>query len=299
MADMPTTFWSGWIIVITVGSLSGLLWLVFSVYFSNKSAKEFKSPVWDENLQEGNNPAPMWWFWMILITLVFSVIYLMLYPGLGSFSGALKWSQSGRLERNLVLYAFEHSDLRNNIIEMPLAELQQSEELMQSAHRVFTQNCTACHGADGQGQAMAFPNLMDDEWQWGSATADIDQSIRHGRKAVMVGWQAVLGDEGVKEVVDYVKNMSSPADSQLSDSKGSELYQQFCIGCHGMEGEGNPALGAPSLVDDIWLYGNSDEQLHHSIAIGRNGHMPAFENRLGDMEIKMLVAWLTRQQDSK
>ena len=294
MADMPTAFWSGWIIVITVGSLSGLLWLVFSVYYSNKSAKDFKSPVWDESLQEGNNPAPMWWFWMILVALVFSVIYLILYPGLGSFSGALKWSQSGRLDRNLILYAYEHSDMKDRIVQMPIEELQQNDELMQSAHRLFTQNCTACHGADGKGQAMAFPDLMDNEWQWGNAIADIDHSIRYGRKAVMVGWQAVLGDKGVTQVANYVKAMSSLNDQPI-DTKGMELYQQFCIACHGMEGEGNPALGAPSLMDDVWLYGNSDEQLHHSIAIGRNGHMPAFENRLGDMEIKMLVAWLTRQ----
>jgi cytochrome c oxidase cbb3-type subunit 3 len=294
MPDMPTAFWSGWIIVLTIGSLGGLLWLIFSVYYSKKSAQDFNSPVWDENLREGNNPAPMWWFWMILTALVFSVIYLILYPGLGSFGGALKWSQSGRLDKNLILYAYEYSDQKENVLHMPLAELQQNNQLMDSANRLFSQNCAACHGMDAHGQAMAFPNLVDSEWQWGGAAEDIEHSIRHGRKAVMVGWQAVLGDEGVEQVIDYVKEMSA-VNSQASGTKGQELYQQFCIGCHGMEGEGNPVLGAPSLADDVWLYGNSDEQLHHSISIGRNGHMPAFENRLSDMEIKLLVAWLSRQ----
>ena len=197
MADMPTTFWSGWVIVITIGSLAGLLWLIFTIYYSNSSAKDFKSPVWDENLREGNNPAPMWWFWMILAALVLSAAYLMLYPGLGSFSGALKWSQSGRLDKKLILYAYEYSDMKANILQMPIAQLQQNNELMSSAERIFKQNCIACHGVNGQGQANTFPNLVDDDWQWGNSAADVEHSIRHGRNAVMVSWQSVLGDQGV------------------------------------------------------------------------------------------------------
>ena len=293
MPDMPTTFWSGWIIVLTIGSVSGLLWLIFTVYYSNSSAKDFKSPVWDENLSEGNNPAPMWWFWMILAALVFSAAYLMLYPGLGSFSGALKWSQSGRLDKNLVLYAYEHSEVKRNITQMSIHDLQNDERLMSSAKRVFNQNCIACHGQDGKGQAMTFPNIVDDDWQWGGTVEDIEHSIRHGRIAVMVGWQAVLGDEGVSEVINYVRDIVS-ANQVTTASKGKELYLQFCVACHGLNGEGNQTLGAPNLSDDIWLYGNSDDQLQHTISIGRNGVMPSFDNRLSDIEIKMLVAWLAR-----
>lgn len=293
MPDMPTAFWSGWIIVLTVGSVSGLLWLIFTIYYSNSSAKDFKSPVWDENLREGNNPAPMWWFWMILAALVFSAAYLMLYPGLGSFSGALKWSQSGRLDKNLILYAYEHSEVKRNIAEMSIKELQDNKELMNSAKRVFKQNCIACHGENGQGQAMTFPNLVDHDWQWGGSVDEIEHSIRHGRIAVMVGWQAVLGDDGITEVMKYLNDLGSESHI-TSTAKGKDLYLQFCIACHGVNGEGNQLLGAPNLADDIWLYGSSDDQLHHTISIGRNGVMPSFDKRLSDIEIKMLVAWLAR-----
>ena len=290
---MPTEFWSGWIIVLTLGSLAGLAWLVFSIYFSNHNAAEFKSPTWDETLQEGNNSPPMWWFWMILTALIISVVYLMLYPGLGSFSGALKWSQSGRLDKKLVLYAYEHADINKKILQSPISELQNNSEYMDSAKRLFMQNCAACHGIHGQGQAMTFPSLIDDDWQWGNTEAELEQTIRHGRQAVMVGWLAVIGEEGVTQVADYVKDMTATAHSPSAE-KGMAIYQQFCFACHGQQGEGNPALGAPNLTDDIWLYGDSDTQLHTSIAKGRSGVMPAFDKRLSDAQIKMLVAWLTR-----
>ncbi len=293
MADMPSDFWSGWIIVLSLGSLAGLTWLVFSIYFSKNNAGEFESPVWDETLKEGNNPAPMWWFWMILATLVISAAYLMLYPGLGSFSGVLKWSQGGRLDKNLTAYAYEHADTRKMIKQASITELQKDEIFMQSAQRLFQQNCAACHGTEGQGQAMMFPNLSDSYWQWGGSEADIEHSIRHGRQAVMMAWQDVLGDDGVTEVVNYVKTLSSDTEIE-NPAKGQQLFQQFCIACHGPTGEGNTALGAPNLVDNIWLYGDSDEQLRHSIALGRNGIMPAFERRLSEAQIRMLVAWLSR-----
>jgi cytochrome c oxidase cbb3-type subunit 3 len=293
MADMPSEFWSGWVIALTLVSLAGLIWLIISIYFLKDDNQEFVSPVWDESLKEGNYPAPMWWFWMILTALVISAVYLMLYPGLGSFSGTLKWSQSGRLDQNLIRYSYQFADARNKIAQTPIAELQKDMEVMNSARRIFSQNCAACHGADGEGQAMTFPNLMDDDWQWGNAEDEIEHTLRHGRQAVMVAWQSVLGDEGVSQVIDYVKTMSSENHSSVND-KGMALYQQFCVACHGESGEGNQALGAPRLADDIWLYGNSDSQLRHSISLGRNGVMPAFDRRLNDAQIRMLIAWLTR-----
>lgn len=295
MPDMPTSFWSGWIVVLTLVSLGGLTWLVFSIYFSKSDAKEFESPVWDETLREGNNPAPMWWFWMIFAALIFSAAYLMLYPGLGSYSGVLKWSQSGRYDNNQALHAYQHAHTRQKIVASSFEELWQDEDIMASARRIFSNNCAACHGSDAQGQAMTFPNLVDSDWQWGGSAEAIEYTIRHGRQAVMVGWQNVIGDDGVKQVADFVKTMSS-AKNASANAKGNEIFQQFCIACHGPSGEGNPALGAPKLADDIWLYGNSDEQLQHTIAIGRNGVMPAFEKQLSDAQIKMLVAWLTQQR---
>ena len=295
-ADMPTDFWSGWIAVLTIVSFAGLVWLIFSVYFEKDAeGQETDAPVWDENLRKDANPAPMWWFWWTLALLVFSVIYLMLYPGLGSYSGALKWSQGGRLNESFSQFEAEFGGIRKLIAEAQLETLQADTALMNSAQRVFDRNCAVCHGYDGAGQAAHFPDLTDAEWQWGGTQAQIEQSIRGGRNAVMIGWSQILGDEGVRNVVSYMKQLGMDG---ADGHPGQAQYNQFCFACHGLDGSGNPVLGAPSLVDDIWLYGDGDEALLHSIAIGRSGEMPAFGERLDDTQIRLLVALLTRDSDT-
>ncbi len=290
MSDMPTDFWSGWIAVLTLVSLFGLGWLTFSVYFSpSEEREESQGPVWDENLREGSHPAPIWWFWLILASMVFSVIYLMLYPGLGSYQGALKWSQGGRMEESLAQYETEFGGIRKLIAEGRLDTLQNDPDIMRSAQRVFDRNCAVCHGYEAQGQASYFPNLSDNEWQWGGSPEQIEQSIRAGRNAVMVGWEQVLGQEGINNVIAYLGALGTT----LADGHpGRNQYNQFCIACHGVGGAGNPLLGAPSLVDDVWLYGDSEEALRRSIAEGRSGEMPPFGTRLDDTQIKLLVALL-------
>ena len=292
MTDMPSDFWGGYILVVTVVSLLGLAWLVWSVYFStNGDHADEEAPVWDETLQEGSNPAPMWWFWLILIMLVFSVIYLMLYPGLGSFSGVLKWSQGGRLQQSEESYEAEFGGLRKLVNDAQIETLQSQQDYMRSAKRIYDRNCAVCHGYDAKGQASLFPDLTDGVWQWGGSPEQVEQSVRHGRNAVMVGWQQALGDDGVRNVANYVLKLSTGVQDEMP---GQAQYNQFCVACHGFDGAGNPALGAPSLIDDVWLYGKSEADLRESIAFGRNGEMPAFGNRLDDTQIRLLVAWLTR-----
>jgi len=293
MGDMPSDFWSGWIIVITLTSLAGLVWMIFSIYSTSDEAHEAEeSPVWDGNLREGSNPAPLWWFWLILALLVFSVIYLMLYPGLGSYQGALKWSQGGRLNESMQTYEREFGGMRQLIAEAQLETLQANEGYMHSAQRVFDRNCAVCHGYDAAGQASLFPDLTDAEWQWGGSVAQIEQSIRAGRTAVMVSWSQILGgDEGVANVAEYVKALGSDA---ADGHPGQGQYNTFCVACHGPTGAGNVALGAPNLMDAIWLYGDNDAALYESIANGRAGEMPAFGERLDDTQIRLLLALLTR-----
>jgi cytochrome c oxidase cbb3-type subunit 3 len=292
MADLPTGFWAGWIAVVTIVSLLGLAWLVFSIYFApEKEHEDAEGPVWDSNLREGSSPAPMWWFWLILGTMVFSVIYLMLYPGLGSYQGALKWSQGGRLNESLVQYEAEFGGMRTLIAQAQVETLQADPALMASAQRVFDRNCAVCHGYDAAGQASYFPDLTDSEWQWGGSEAQIEQSIRIGRNAVMVGWAPVLGADGVSNVVDYMGVLGTAA---AEGHAGQTQYNQFCVTCHGVDGDGNSPLGAPSLIDDVWLYGDSREALTHSVANGRTGVMPAFGERLDDTQVKLLVALLMR-----
>ncbi len=295
MADLPNDFWGGWIAVITIVSLLAFAWLVISIYFfsigSSAEHEGKKEPVWDEDLREGLNTPPLWWFWLCLSTMIFTVVYLILYPGLGSYKGVLDWSQDSRLESSYDTYSAQFDEIRNTIAQSTMADLQNNPSLMATAERVFARNCAACHGPDGRGQASLFPNLKDIDWQWGGSPEQIEQSIRQGRTAVMISWQTILGDEGVTQLADFVLAMGT---DQAEQHPGKSQYNQYCSACHGIDGNGNFMLGAPKLSDDSWLYGGSIEDVRLSISQGRNGIMPAFEGRLDDTQIKMLVAWLAR-----
>ena len=294
MAELPSDFWTGWIATLTVASLAGLGWLIYSVYFAADTQSEEESPVWDGGLREGSHPAPLWWFWLIFVSLVISVIYLMLYPGLGSHAGALQWSQGGELERRLADFEREFGVARRWVAETNIEALAQDRALMASGQRVYDRNCAVCHGYDAKGLTPYFPDLSDDAWQWGGSAEQIEQSIRDGRHAVMVGWLQVVGEDGVDQLTDYTLALSR---GTAEDHSGRTAWLQFCAACHGPDGTGNPLLGAPNLTDDIYLYGGNADAIRHSIAFGRNGQMPAFGERLDDTQIRLLVALLTALAD--
>ncbi len=291
-ADMPSSFWSGWIIVLTVVSLIGLAWLILSVYFAKvDEAKGIVEPVWDESLREGSSAPPMWWFWMLFASMIFTLIYLIVFPGLGSFGGLLNWSQGKRMVEAYENFDANFAEARTTIANMGLAEIQNDLDLMQTAERIFKRECSACHGPDGRGQASLFPNLHDIDWQWGGSAEQIEASIRGGRNANMIAWGAILGEEGIENVASYVSQLSS---GPAADHPGKVQFEQMCAACHGADGAGNPALGAPKLSDDIWLYGGSIETIKTTLQQGRFGVMPAFNQRLDDTQIKLLVALLAR-----
>lgn len=294
MAELPGQFWSGWILVLTLASLAGLIWLAFSLYFDGDQKTHDAGPVWDGNLREGEHPAPMWWFWLIFISLVISVIYLMLYPGLGAFAGALKWSQGGELHERLDRFSMEFGSTRRLVSEAKLETLRDDARLMASAQRIYDRNCAVCHGYDAMGQADLFPSLRDEDWQWGGDAAQIEQSIRHGRQAVMIGWLPVIGEQTVNQLTDYVLALGR---GDADGHPGVQAYKSYCSACHGANGSGNVQLGAPNLTDDVSLYGSSEGAVRQSIAEGRNGIMPAFGDRLDDTQIRLLVAWLSREGD--
>ena len=294
MPELPSDFWTGWIAVITVGSLIGLGWLIYSVYLSPDTPGDHPEPVWDEDLREGKHPAPLWWFWLIFVSLVISVLYLMLYPGLGSHAGALRWSQGGQLDDSIASFERQFGVARRLVANMDTETLSNDPDLMRSAQGVYDRNCAVCHGYDAKGLTPWFPDLTDDHWQWGGNAEQIEQSIRDGRHAVMVGWLQVIGEDGVDQLADYTLALSQ---GTAADHAGKTAYAQFCAACHATDGTGNPLLGAPDLTNGVFLYGGDIEAVRHSIAMGRNGQMPAFGARLDDTQIKLLVALFTTPSD--
>lgn len=291
MADLPSQFWGGWIVAITVTTFAALVWFVIDVY-RGKGGGDNEDQVWDETLREGAKPAPIWWFWFILALMTVSVIYVMLYPGLGTYRGALEWSQGGHIEQRFDDYAQEFGMARARILSQPIAELAEDPAAMRSAWRVFNTHCSTCHGRDAGGQARRFPNLTDAAWQWGAGEAALDATIRAGRQAVMPSWQAAVGEQGVAQLADYVIALSRGSGADPAVAAGAALFQQFCIACHGPDGAGNPLIGAPALNDTDWTYGGSRADVIATLTNGRNGQMPAFGARLDDAQIRLLVAWL-------
>ena len=198
------------------------------------------------------------------------------------------------VQRPLRSNRFERARLQSVAID-PEA-LRGDAAVLRSAASIFRLNCAACHGEDAGGQAKTFPDLTDREWQWGGEAAQLEQTITAGRQAVMPGWQAALGDAGVSAVADYVISLSRVEPGRLGLAEGKRLFGLYCTACHGADGSGNAALGAPPLNDGSWLYGGSTLDVRKSIATGRNGVMPPFGERLEPAQIRMLVGLLEQQR---
>jgi cytochrome c oxidase cbb3-type subunit 3 len=284
---------SWYIAIVALLNIVAALWLIWwTARGSNKGvSQETTQHVWDEDLTEYNNPLPRWWLGLFIITIVFGLGYLVLYPGLGDFIGLKHWSQASQ-------WAAEDAQARGaleqrlaSIKDKSLIEIAHDSSAMSTARNLFALNCSTCHGSDARG-ARGFPNLTDNDWLWGGDADTIYQTVSKGRDAAMPAWGTLLGDEGVDEVASYVLSLSGHNAPKDWVDIGRGKYQQLCVGCHGPEGKGNAMLGAPNLTDDVWLYGDSIKVVRETIAKGRNGHMPAHAELLGDTKVKLLSAYV-------
>ena len=291
---MLNSFWNWFVIIITVGSLLACWWLLhWTKGVSDRSSDDVGSTghVWDEDLKELNTPLPRWWLHLFNITIIFALVYLALFPGLGNFAGVLGWTQEQQYQDEMAAANVAQESVFARFREMDAAALKADAAAMETAGRLFRQNCAMCHGSDGRG-AKGFPNLADGDWQWGGTHEQIMMTLQNGRMAAMPPLAAALGDDGVKEVVAYVRQLSGQeADTNLA-SAGQARFQTICMACHGMDGKGNQALGAPNLTDDIWLYGDDAETIEYAVRNGRNGQMPAFGETLSEERRKLLAAYV-------
>lgn len=289
---MPSDFWAGYIVVITGVTFVALVWFVANVYFSPADDAEIEHQVWDHDLREGNAPAPIWWFWLIFSLMVVSVVYLLLYPGLGNYNGVLEWSQGGEVESSRAAYVASFGDERARIAATEIDVLAGDPAMVAAGRRVYTVHCAACHGTEAEGQASLFPDLTDEHWQWGATAAAIEETIRSGRTAVMPPLLAALGEDSVAGLARYVVALN---DGTAADSVHDAARTQFaalCGACHGADATGNTVLGAPDLTAGAWTYGGGFDQIFRSIAEGRTGQMPAFGDKLDTTQIRLLGAWL-------
>jgi cytochrome c oxidase cbb3-type subunit 3 len=156
---------------------------------------------------------------------------------------------------------------------------------------LFANNCAACHGSDGRG-APGFPNITDGDWLWGGEPENIELTINEGRIGIMTPWIDVIGPKGVDDVVAYVMTLSGRKPAVGDAAAGKSQFDTICSACHGIDGRGNHALGAPNLTDNIWLYGGTAEKIRETVVKGRQGVMPAQGERLGEARVRLLAAYV-------
>jgi cytochrome c oxidase cbb3-type subunit III len=295
MSDFFSGGWSVFVAVATAVSLVAcLVLLVIAARRRTPPAgvdDNTTGHIWDEDLREMNNPLPRWWMVLFVITVLFSFIYLALYPGLGSNQGTLGWTSHSQYEAEQTRAAAAMAPLYARFASMDENALARDAQAMGIGERLFINNCATCHGSDARG-SKGYPNLTDQDWLWGGSFANIRQTITEGRNGVMPPMAAALGSgEDVRNVAHYVLSLSGSPHDNISAQLGRSKFAA-CAACHGAGGKGNPALGAPNLADKIWLHGWGEQAIVAIINDGRNNVMPAQGGRLSAEQIRVLAAYV-------
>jgi cytochrome c oxidase cbb3-type subunit 3 len=295
-----SAFWSSWVKFLVVLNLGITLFLFLW-------ALRVRIPTLDDGttghtwahgvLREGVRNLPRWWIAFSACMFLAGFVYLLLYPGFGSFKGVLGWTSAAQLEREISANDAKLEAALRPLRSLSIEELATQSSALSLGSRLYLDNCAACHGRTARGnQELGAPDLTDADWLYGGTGETIVASILDGRQGTMPAWGTVLGHDGVNEVTAYVLSLrgySGPADWT---SAGKARFETLCVGCHGMDGRGNPAVGAPNLTDGVWLYGGDFSSIANSVRNGRHGVMPSWRNRLGEDQARLLAAWVYAQR---
>ncbi|HPT50913.1 MAG TPA: cytochrome-c oxidase, cbb3-type subunit III [Accumulibacter sp.] len=292
MNDFVNQFWNWYVILLVLISIVAcgvLLWTQSSPPPAGKV--DTTGHVWDETLEEYNNPLPKWWMWLFYITVIFGLVYCALFPALGAYQGILNWSSGGQHAKEIEKVDAQIKPMYDKYLKMDLKALAADKEGVETGKRLYLTYCMQCHGADARG-AKGFPNLTDNDWLWGGEPAQVVETISNGRMGVMPS-HAQLGAETIKDLANYVRSLSGLTADSVRVAKGKEAFNSVgCSGCHGPEAKGTQALGAPNLTDKTWLYGNSEATIIETITKGRNNQMPAWKEFLGEGKVHVLAAYV-------
>lgn len=293
MADFTSSGWSIYIMVVTALGIAACLWLTLSLSKGKAPGGQVETTghKWDDTLEEFNNPLPRWWVWLFYLTIIFAVVYLVLYPGFGDNKGSFGWSQIGQYEAEVKKADEAVAPLFAQYLKDDIQKVAVDPQAKAMGERLYQTYCVQCHGADARG-SKGFPNLADNDWLWGGEPATIEQTLLGGRNGVMPPMAAAVGSASdVEDVANYVLSLSNSGHDAVKASRGKEKFGA-CAACHGPDGKGNPALGAPNLTDKTWLYGGSLASITETINKGRNNQMPAFKELLGEGKIRVLAAYV-------
>lgn len=294
MSDFTSNFWSLYVAGITLVSILACLALL---WMSGKTKAMTQSDnttghVWDQDLREMNNPLPRWWVGLFILTCLFGLAYLYLYPGLGAYKGSLNWSSTGQFQREVERGNAQEAPIYAAFAGKTTEQLAKDPQAMAIGDRLFMNNCAQCHGSDARG-STGFPNLTDPDWLWGGTPERIHETIAKGRTAVMTPMAAAVGSaDDVRNVANYVLSLSGAPNDSVRASLGKAKFV-VCAACHGQDGKGNQMLGAPNLTDKVWLLGPGVES--HVVSMINNGHtgvMPAWESKFTPEQLNVLTAYV-------
>jgi cytochrome c oxidase cbb3-type subunit 3 len=293
MSDFTSNFWSIFVAAVTVVSILACLLLL---WFSGKARAMTASDnttghVWDGDLREMNNPLPRWWAWLFVITIVFAFIYLALYPGLGTFGGKLGWSSTGQHQAEVEKGNAEVAPIYAKFAAMKPEVVSKDAQGMAIGERLYMNNCAQCHASDARGN-KGFPNLTDSDWLHGGTPDKIKETLTLGRMGNMPPMAAAVGTAAdIKNVAQYVLSLSGSPHDSLQASLGKAKFG-VCAACHGADGKGNQALGAPNLTDDIWLHGYGEAAIIAMVNNGKVNQMPAQADKLTEAQIHVLASYV-------
>jgi len=293
MSDFTSDFWDLYVSVITIVSIiaCGVLLKMNSVRKVSASQVDTTGHVWDEDLKEYHHPLPQWWVWLFYITIAFSLVYLVLYPGLGRFAGTYKWTQVGQYEEEVKKAEAEFGPRFAKYASQDLRQVAGDPEARAIGRKLFLVYCSQCHASDARG-SWGFPNLSDNDWLWGGEPDVIKASIANGRMGVMPAFGPVLGEQSVKDAANYVRSLAGLSHETARAARGKEKFMELCTACHGPDGKGNQQLGGPNLTDKTWIYDSSEATLISGITKGHKDQMPAHSHLLGDAKVHLLAAYV-------
>lgn len=292
MSDALSPFWDYYVAVIAIISIIACAVLLKAQTKKRASGTvDTTGHVWDGDLAEYNNPLPRWWMWLFYITIVFGLAYLALFPGTALWAGSLGWSSRGQLQDETARAEQTVAPLYAQFAKLDIEKVAADPAAHAIGERLFMNNCAQCHGSDARG-SKGFPNLTDKDWLHGGEPATIKQTILDGRHGQMPPMAPALGSaDDVRNVANYVVSLSGGGHDSVKAALGQPKFA-VCAACHGAEGKGNPAIGAPNLTDKTWLYGGSVDTIAETITKGREGVMPAHKDLLGPDRVHVLAAYV-------
>ena len=303
MSDFTSDFWHLYVAILTLVSIIACLVLLWISGTTKAATMDDNTTghVWDGDLQEMNNPLPKWWVYLFIITVVFALIYGVLYPTFGKYQGALGWSSQGQHTAEVEKMQEAIAPIYAKFNDMKPEVLAGDAQAMAIGERLFMNNCAQCHGSDARG-ARSFPNLTDGDWLWGGTPEAIKTTLTQGRMGNMPPMAAAVGSaEDVRNLANYVLSLSGTPHDAIRAASGKASFGA-CAACHGMDGKGNTALGAPNLTDGVWLHGWGEEAVVRAINNGFSNQMPAQATLLNESQIHVLTGYvwgLSNRPDSR